>query len=207
MKRIFSLTLIYLTITLYGISQTTDELNKRIAAFKESYSLEDKAEYSKAVEVLRAVYVESSYEINLRLGWLSYNAGLFSQSQAYYARSVDLMPYAIEAKFGIVYPLSALGNWDAVETYYKQILDIDPKNSIANYRLGSVYYGKLKYTQAKKHFEIVANLFPFSYDGVLMLAWTNYRLGLTREAKILFNKVLLISPDDKSAIEGLSLMK
>jgi hypothetical protein len=40
-----------------------------------------------------------------------------------------------------------------------------------------------------------------------MFAWTNYMLGKTREAKILFNKVLLISPNDISATEGLGLIK
>jgi len=40
-----------------------------------------------------------------------------------------------------------------------------------------------------------------------MFAWTNLKLGKTREAQVLFNKVLMLSPDDKSALEGLSLIK
>ena len=34
--------------------------------FKNSYTYENNAEYSKAIEVLKKVYDESSYEINLR---------------------------------------------------------------------------------------------------------------------------------------------
>jgi tetratricopeptide (TPR) repeat protein len=189
------------------LSQTPDEMTKKLNAFTQSYSLESKGNYAEAIEVLRNVYDEGNYETNLRLGWLSYNAGLFTQSQAYYSKAVALMPYAIEARFGIVYPLSALGNWEAVESHYKQVLEIDPNNTTAHYRWGSILYGKQKYTQAKKHFELVANLYPFDYDGILMLAWTNYRLGFPREAKILFQRVLLISADDKSALEGLALLK
>jgi hypothetical protein len=40
-----------------------------------------------------------------------------------------------------------------------------------------------------------------------MFAWTNYKLGKYKEAKILFQKLLLLSPDDSSAKEGLSLIK
>jgi len=40
-----------------------------------------------------------------------------------------------------------------------------------------------------------------------MLAWTNFKLGKLREAKVLFQKALLISPDDESATEGLNLIK
>jgi hypothetical protein len=40
-----------------------------------------------------------------------------------------------------------------------------------------------------------------------MLAWTNLQLGKSREARVLFNKVLLYSPGDKSALEGMGLIK
>jgi hypothetical protein len=40
-----------------------------------------------------------------------------------------------------------------------------------------------------------------------MSAWTNYYLGNKNEASILFNKTLMYNPNDKSALEGLSLIK
>ena len=63
------------------------------------------------------------------------------------------------------------------------------------------------YTSAYKYFEKVVNLYPFGYDALLMYAWTNFQTGKTREAKILFNKVLMLSPGDTSALEGLGLIK
>ncbi len=178
-----------------------------IQAFKTSYEQEAKGEYKKASETLKAVYNQDSYEINLRLGWLHYLAGLFTESTTYYQRAIDLMPYSEEAKFGITYPLSALGKWNEVENIYKKILKISPNNTTANYKLGLIYYGREDYNNAYKHFEKVVNLYPFGYDGLLMFAWTNLKMGKTREAKVLFNKVLLYSPDDKSALEGLGLIK
>ncbi|MBU0486979.1 MAG: tetratricopeptide repeat protein [Bacteroidetes bacterium] len=177
------------------------------AAFSSSYTHEANAEYSKAIETLKGVYTADSYELNLRLGWLHYLSGLFTESSTYYNKAISLMPYAIEARFGVVYPEAALGNWDKVKNHYLEILKVDGSNTLANYRLGLIYYGKEDYNAAIKCFEKNVNLYPFDYDSVLMFAWTNFKLGKTREAKVLFNKVLLIKPGDTSAIDGLSLIK
>ncbi|MCB0804853.1 MAG: tetratricopeptide repeat protein [Bacteroidales bacterium] len=173
-------------------------------AFNESYNYEYTGQYSKAIESLKSVYSENSYEINLRLGWLNYMGGFFTESLAYYQKAIDLQPLSIEAKLGYVYPASALGNWEQVKTQYNEILKIDPKNTTANYRLGSIYYGNEDYTSALKYFEKVVNLYPFDYSSLLMYAWTNLRLGKTREAKVLFNKVLMNKPGDESAMDGLN---
>lgn len=202
MKKIILVLAIIISFTI-----TTNAQNTLIEAFKTSYLQEAKGEYKKAAETLKNVYNADSYEINLRLGWLQYLAGLFVESTTYYQRAMELMPYSEEAKFGITYPLSALGKWNEVESTYKKILEISPNNTTANYKLGLIYYGKEDYTNAYKYFEKVVNLYPFGYDGLLMFAWTNLNMGKTREAKVLFNKVLLYSPQDKSALDGLELIK
>ena len=172
-------------------------------AFVESYKQETLGDYTKAINAIKEVYTEESYEINIRLGWLHYLAGLFTESTTYYQKSIDLMPYSIEAKFGYVLPASALGNWEQVTKQYDDILTIDAQNTKANYRLGLIYYGKEDFQKAHDYLEKVVNLFPFDYDGLIMYAWANLQLGKTREAKILFQKVLLLSPSDSSASEGL----
>jgi tetratricopeptide (TPR) repeat protein len=78
-------------------------------AFQESYIQEATGDFSSAINSLKTVYDEKSYEVNLRLGWLSYEAGLFTESVAYYNKAIELMPYAIEPRFGVVYPGAAMG--------------------------------------------------------------------------------------------------
>ena len=51
-----------------------------INAFKESYTLEQKGEFTKAIEKISNVYQPDSYEMNLRLGWLNYVAGKLNES-------------------------------------------------------------------------------------------------------------------------------
>lgn len=176
-------------------------------AFKNSYDKEAKSDFTGAIKDLKGVYSETSYELNLRLGWLHYSAGLFTESMAYYTKAIDLMPASVEAKFGYVYPAASVGNWDQVKAQYENILRIDAKNSQAHYRLGLIYYGREEFDKALQHFQVGFNLYPFDYDFNLMMAWTSLKMGKMREAKVLFNKVLLLSPDDESAIEGLSLIK
>jgi len=176
-------------------------------AFQKSYIQEATGDYLQATATLKAVYDENSYEINLRLGWLTYLSGNFTESKAYYSRSISLMPYSVEARYGYVYPAAAMGNWSEVIVQYEKILEITPNNSIAMHRLGLIYYGREEYERALKLFEKVVNLYPFDYDGLSMLAWTNYRLNNLREAKILFQKALLNTPNGTSAIEGLDLLK
>jgi len=183
------------------------DFDKLQEAFKQSYELEYSGEYSKAIGLMKEVYNEDSYEINLRLGWLTYLSGNFTEAIPYYQKSIQLRPLSVEARLGLVYPASAMGNWTHVENMYREILEIDPENSLVNYRMGLIYYGREDYNAAAKYFEKVINLYPFGYDGIIMMGWANFKLEKHREAKVLFQKALLISPDDESALEGLELLK
>lgn len=176
-------------------------------AFTESYTHEYNKVYGDAINSLIKVYDESNYEINLRLGWLNYSNKNYVQSQNYYQKAVNLKPYAIEAKLGLIKPLSLLENWDNVFQTYDDILKIDPQNTTANYWAGVILYNRKKYEQAAKLFEKVVNLYPFDYDSNHMLAWSYLNLGKNNNAKTLFTKALLIKPGDTSSLDGLSKCK
>ena len=61
----------------------------------------------------------------------------------------------------------------------------------------SIHYTKL--------YEV--NLYPFDYDGLVMLGWTNFQLKKIREANVLFYKALLNKPNGSSALEGIRLIE
>jgi tetratricopeptide (TPR) repeat protein len=177
------------------------------AAFAKSYQNEKSGDFKAAADDIKKVLDDSSYEMNLRLGWLNYNAGLFDESIIFYSNSQKLKPYSEEARFGLILPLAALGRWNEVIELYNKILEINPNNTVALYRLGLVYYGRKDYAKANPLFKKVVDLYPFGYDGLLMLGWTSYFLGNYSQAKVLFNKVKLYNPNDASANEGLQLIK
>jgi tetratricopeptide (TPR) repeat protein len=190
------------------ITLSTTAQNKALAAaFSQSYDYEAIAKYDAAITTLNTVYSATSYETNLRLGWLNYLTGKQKESVSFYQKAIALMPAATEPKWAIINPLTKLESWNEIEKIYLSILKLDGKNASANYNLGIIYYYRKDYFSAKKHLDICLNLAPFGYNNMLMSAWTNYFLGNKNEASILFNKVLLYSPNDKSALEGLSLIK
>lgn len=196
-------------LLLVAVFSTNAQVNQEVLenSFAKSYALEKTGDFSAAMDELKKIYTESSYEMNLRLGWLNYNAGLFDEAVIFYSTAQKLKPYSEEARFGLILPLSALGKWDDVIALYDKILEINPNNTVALYRLGLVYYGRKAYSQAHGLFKKVVDLYPFGYDGLLMLGWTSYFQGNYNEAKVLFNKVKLYNPNDASANEGLQLMK
>lgn len=200
----------YITIILFlvfgiqiSFSQSVSDI---INAFEESYSFEKERSYSDAIKSMKNVYVENSYEINIRLGWLDYMAGSYTESVTYYNKSLSLMPYSEEARFGLILPKLALGKMTEVISLYKEIIENSPNNTQANYRLGLIYYEQKEFITAYDYFHKVVQLYPFDYDSLLMLGWTQLKLGRNREAKMIFQKVLMYSPNDASALEALKLI-
>ncbi len=189
-----------LALSLFSLSASAQPSLR--AAFKSSYAAEAKGNYQAALSAMKST-LSNSYEVNLRIGWLQYMLAAYNESETAYKKAVDAMPYSIEAKLGYVYPLSALGKWTEVREQYTKILEICPQHSIANYRMGLIFYYNNDFKTAQKYFDKVVNMYPFDYDGVIMLGWTHLKLGKKAEATVLFNKALLIRPDDASANEGL----
>lgn len=194
-------------LMIVSVSVNSQNNKALMNAFSQSYDYEAIQKYDAAISSINALYSATSYEINLRLGWLHYLAGKHKESVSYYQKAIVLMPAATEPKWAIINPFTKLESWNEIEKTYLAILKLDPKNATANYNLGYIYYYRKDYGSAKKYFDVSLNLTPFGYNNMLMSAWTNYFLGNKNEAVILFNKTLLYSPNDKSALEGLSLIK
>ena len=197
---------IFISILIFAQAKAQDYAGWQ-TLFEKSYAYEKNSDFREALEILENDYVEDSYEFNIRFGWLYYNLGDFPNSKIFYKKAMDLLPYSQQAKFGYVLPLAGLGEWDAVIAVYKTILQTDAKNTLANYRLGTIYYERKEYQLSYNYLEEVINLYPNDYDSNLLFAWTNLQMGKLKEAKVLFNKVLLINPGDDSAKEGLSLIQ
>ena len=193
---------IFVTLVINAQQQTTWQ-----TAFYKSYEAEKAGKYILAINEIKRVYKADDYFANIRMGWLNYLAKQYGESEKYYLNAIKLKPYSIEARFGIVKPLSATESWEKVKQQYQQILKIDPQNTVASYWLGVIYYNRKDFTNALRLFEKIVNLYPLDYDSVIMLAWTKFYLGKSAEAKILFQHALTLRPTDESATSGLKLIK
>lgn len=201
MKKV-SLSLALCCFLLTGLHAQNDKV---FAAYSSSLEYEGKGDYKSAITIMQAVYDSTDYELNLKMGYLNYYAGNHAESCRYYKKAISILPKSVEARMGYVYSSSMLEKWDEVKAQYKAILKIDPNNSFVNYNMGLIYYNSKEYESAYKHFERVCRLYPFDYANMLMFAWCNIQMHKNAEAKVWFRKVLLLSPYDKSALEGLKL--
>lgn len=76
--------LVFISSIMPRLYAQTDVLKE---AFENSYTFEKDANYSEAIKSLKTVYKEDNYPINIRLAWLCYSSGLFTESMAYYSKS------------------------------------------------------------------------------------------------------------------------
>lgn len=196
--------LLFLSVASNLHAQSNAVLQK---AFRNSYSDESNKNYAQAISDLMPYYSDDSYEINIRLGWLHYLNKNYTSSLNYYGKAVALKRTAIEAKFGIVKPLSYVQSWDKILDQYLDILKIDPQNTQANYWAGVIYYNRKQYPAAIKCFKAVVTLYPYDYDGNHMLAWSLLMAGRKTEAREYFEQALLIKPGDESSTDGLNRTK
>ena len=174
--------------------------------FSKSYQLENDGQYAEAAAVLESSR-QNSYAVNLRLGWLYYQAGQYTVSLGYYSKAISLKPASVEARLGYVLPAAKLKAWSSVGAQYDAILKLDPNNYKANYYRGLMFYNMGNYKVAASYFDRMCNLYPFDYDVVILSAWNSYYMKNKEKAKLLFNQALLIQPNSASAAEGLSLTK
>ncbi|MFM8493036.1 MAG: tetratricopeptide repeat protein [Bacteroidota bacterium] len=206
--RLLFIALVFSVIVSPHASGGDDPVQQKMrSAFERSYVLEKEKRYTEAMNALQTLNQPNEYPVNLRLGWLAHHAGQYAQSVGYYKAAQKLQPKATEPLWGLLLPLNAQENWTEAEKVYLSILALDPKSSSANYHLGLIYYYREDFAQAKKYLDASLELSPFDYYSMLMSAWTRLFLGQTDDAARLFDRVLLNTPGDQSAQEGLARIR
>lgn len=206
---LIGLILVLLLVGLLGSHVLSQRPDSGMEAFHKSLQHENAGDYQKAIQALLPVTKErkEDYLLNLRLGWLYYLAKNNVESRQYYSRAVAANGSSIEALLGRTLPLSALGEWSAVEEDYRSALKIDPLEYTANLRLGQILLNKGAYADARSCLERAHSLYPSSYEPNISLGWTCYYLGDKKRAGELFTSALMLSPGDTLAIKGLGLLR
>lgn len=193
-----------LTVILIAVSaHFTIAQNETVNAFSSSYKFESYKQYNKAIEVLKTVYTIDSYEINVRLGWLNYLLGEYTEAEKHYKQAIVLEPKSIEGLLGLTYPQAAMVNWSSLTITYQRILKLDPMNKTANYRMGQILCGKKEYKKAENHIIKVCNFYPFDFDANVLMAEIKTKQGNISEAKRFYEKALLYNPDSIIILKAL----
>jgi len=184
--------------------------DSKIKAFNNSINQALKGNYQKAIDELINIYKDNSndYLVNLRLGYLYYLQKNYDESINYYRKAINLTNQkAIEPLLGLTLPIAAKERWSELEKIYFEVLALDQKNYTANLRLGQMYFNRKEYLKAETYLKQVFDLYPSDYETNLYLGWTYFYLNKKSEARKHFINALMVSENDKSAMEGLKLVK
>ena len=177
-------------------------------ALNSSYGLEAKRDIAGAIKAIKGVdgaNREDDYLLNYRLGWLSYLAGAYNDSVAYYEKAASVKPSAVEPLLAMVQPSAAqTGKTDVVIGIYERVLRNDPSNYKSLSQLAWLNYSALKnYKIAATFYERLLKLYPADVEMMIGLGYSFKLEGNKGAADRVFNQVLRLSPSNARALAGL----
>jgi tetratricopeptide (TPR) repeat protein len=202
--------LICLLIAGYSLRAQDTARESVITHVNKSIALEAEGKNADALAEMEAITgtARNDYLVSLRLGWLSYLNARYDQAETWYRQALaSTNEKSIEAMLGLTLPLAAKNQWEEIEGLYRKILKLDPEHYTANLRLGQILSNRGNFSQADKFLSTALAHYPAEYEINLAAAWNDYALGKRAAAHALFERVLMISAADTSALRGLSLTK
>jgi tetratricopeptide (TPR) repeat protein len=176
-------------------------------ALQESYDAEKSKDYAKAIEPLEKLGTSgnSDYIVQYRLGWLNYCNKQYDESISHYKKAVQLAPNAVEPLLALMtVQMAAVKNDDALRTG-QSVLTRDPNNYTATSRVAWLCYLQQDYRRAASLYRKLVTLYPTDTEMLLGLGYALKKAGDTKEGDACFQKVLLLSPDNARALEGLKV--
>jgi len=171
------------------------------AAYHNSYEYERAEDYQDGIRALGPVYERypNGYTVNLRMGWLFYLNGNYSNAVAHYEVARSAAPFALEPKLGQLLPLLAQGRWSDAEALAYQVVSVDHFNYYGNMRLVLALRMQEKFEPAYQIALKMAGAYPTDLSFLTELALLNEARGDEEEATRLFTDLLILDPENEAA--------
>ncbi len=179
------------------------------SVLQSTYTLEYYGKYNEAFAAGEKLIAENpkEYFYQLRAGYLAYLAGHFTRSLELYQNALLLKPESLEPRLGKLLPLIALGKYNEAALAAQAVLRSDPKNYTARIKLAYAYYLAGDFPRSEKQYADLATDFPSDATVLMGLGWAQLKQGKKSPARQNFERVKLMSPDNKYADEGLAWAK
>jgi len=174
-------------------------------SYHRSFDMERAERYQDAIRALAPVYeaYPNGYTVNLRMGWLFYLNGNYNNAVAHYEVANTAAPLAMEPKLGRLLPLLAQGRWAEAETVAYQIVSVDHYNYYGNLRLIIALREQKKLGPAYQIALKMVGVYPTDMYYLVELALVNDARGDTAEARRLFGEILILYPQNETALKYL----
>ncbi len=174
--------------------------------YANSFRYEKAQNYDDAIKALLLVYDSHPqlYTVNLRLGWLYYLRSNHANSRKHYQVAVMSSPSSIEARLGYMLPLLAQERYRETETIARLVIGVDYRNYYAKLRLAFALRMQKKYAQAENVVNEMLRYYPSDVSFLCELGFLKAARNQNDEAKRLFREVLMLDPENVTAIQQLS---
>ncbi|BDA80565.1 hypothetical protein LPTSP3_g34950 [Leptospira kobayashii] len=191
------LSLLFFVLSLSTSSLLADSIT-------DSYQLEAKRDYTKALDLLENLSKENpgDYFLQLRTGWIALLKGDYTKSSSYYQKATLIEPNAIEPRLGSIRANLALGQHKQVEVICKTVLKQDSKNYFARSTLAYSYYVMANFKEAEKYYESIVDDYPADTEMLIGLGWSHLKQGKKGKAKEVFGFLTKIIPNEERVSSG-----
>jgi len=123
----------------------------------------------------------------------------YSSAELYYRRALKLSSGFILAYRNLAVCLMKQDKLDESAAFFEKYLEHSPNEPDAHATLGDIYYKAKNYWKAIPQYEKYISVYPGQHDAILRLADCYFNLGKLDSAKMGYNAVLQLNPDNKIA--------
>jgi tetratricopeptide (TPR) repeat protein len=194
-----------LALLLLCVSTCKAELKQKEIqeAYHSSYRYEKMGNYSDAIKALRLVYnhYKQGYTVNLRLGHLYTQSGLYANALEHYQKAIQTSKSSMTAKLGKMLVYIYQGQYEKSEELGYEILNTDYYNYYGNLRLAYTLRMRKNLELGEKVCLKMLGLYP---SDVLFLVEYGIIKFLQCEyvaAMGVFSDVLILDPENVTAKE------
>lgn len=187
--------LLILTLTLYCY---VPSVNAETDPWEESYRLEKVFQYDTAISVLKNISSNNEL-VSLRRGWLNYLKGAHSRSIEHYKKALKTNSQSLDARLGLILPLLKQQRWREASANANKVIEVAPWNYFAHVRLMKAEAALKQWEKLFKHADAVHLRYPSDATVLVYMARASHKLGNTKQAKELYNKVTELFPDNFEA--------
>ncbi|MEJ2540247.1 MAG: hypothetical protein P8188_09785, partial [Gemmatimonadota bacterium] len=170
-------------------------------AYARSFTYERTQAYDDAIRALAPVYdaVPNGYTVNLRMGWLFYLNGNYSNSITHYEVAEAAAPGALEPRLGHLLPLLAQERWADAEALGYQVVSADHFSYYGNLRLAIALRMQGKLDAAYQVALKMITAYPTDVLHLVEFARIVDARGDAPEAARLFREILILDPENEAA--------
>lgn len=172
--------------------------------WSDSLRLEQNSDYAGALDKMAYFAKVSSdiYLIQIRCGWLNYMNKSYDKAVTDYLAAAKIEPTSLTPYLGLMYTYRAAGQTPQALQACRQVLQIDPLNYTATKMLAAISYENGNFTDAAQDYLSLLRTHPEDESLLSGAGWSLLKLNRKAEAKLCFQRLLILSPTYSYAQSG-----